>query len=173
MGGGQGWDVSDRQRGTEGGGQRVRGCRGRAGGPTRVLRIRYSRSAPMAPWPHGPSLSAPMAPWPLPCSRPVNLKILNRAPFFQNGAKSGFEMCFGPSTLGAGAKTRLESRIKKFTPHCVCRPSMLGMHSRDHNSIALNPVDYFSSQRLVGRGIDCTARACQKKEKHNMNEGVV
>ena len=26
-------------------------------------------------------------------------------------------MCFGPSTLGAGAKTRLESRIKKFTPH--------------------------------------------------------
>ena len=38
--------------------------------------------------------------------------------FFQNGAKSGFEMCFGPSTLGAGAKTRLESRIKRFTPHC-------------------------------------------------------
>ena len=36
-------------------------------------------------------------------------------------------MCFDivisdPSTLGAGAKARLESRIKKFTPHCVCRP---------------------------------------------------
>ena len=30
-------------------------------------------------------------------------------------------MCFGPSTLGAGAKTRLESRIKKFTPHCIFR----------------------------------------------------
>ena len=73
------------------------------------------------------------------------------APFSQNGlqAKSGFEMCFGLSTLGAGAKTRLrtpkavtyheqphyrrfmighslghmESRIKKFTPHCVCRPT--------------------------------------------------
>ena len=45
--------------------------------------------------------------------------------FFQNGAKSGFEMCFGPSTLGAWAKTRLESRIKKFTPHCVCRPVKL------------------------------------------------
>ena len=43
----------------------------------------------------------------------------NSRPIFQNGAKSGFEMCFGPSTLGAGAKTRLESRIKKFTPHCV------------------------------------------------------
>ena len=28
-----------------------------------------------------------------------------------------------PSTLGAGAKTRLESRIKKFTPQCVCRLS--------------------------------------------------
>ena len=26
-----------------------------------------------------------------------------------------------PSTLGAGAKTRLESRIKKFTPHCIFR----------------------------------------------------
>ena len=48
-------------------------------------------------------------------------QILHPAPLFQNGAKSGFEMCFGPSTLGAGAKTRLESRIKKFTPHCVCR----------------------------------------------------
>ena len=30
-------------------------------------------------------------------------------------------MCFGPSTLGAGAKTRLESRIKKFAPHCIYR----------------------------------------------------
>ncbi len=46
-------------------------------------------------------------------------KIYTTPPFFQNGAKSGFEMCFGPSTLGAGAKTRLESRIKQFTPHCV------------------------------------------------------
>ena len=26
-----------------------------------------------------------------------------------------------PSTLDAGAQTRLKSRIKKFTPHCVCR----------------------------------------------------
>ena len=23
--------------------------------------------------------------------------------------------------MGAGAKTRLESRMKKFTPHCICR----------------------------------------------------
>ena len=43
--------------------------------------------------------------------------------FFQNGAKSGFEICFGPSTLGAGAKTRLESRIKKFTPHLCLQAS--------------------------------------------------
>ena len=28
-------------------------------------------------------------------------------------------MCFGPSTLGAGAKTRLESSMRKFTPHTV------------------------------------------------------
>ena len=47
-------------------------------------------------------------------------QILTTLPFLKNGAKSGFEMCFGPSTLGAGAKTRLESRIKKFTPHCIC-----------------------------------------------------
>ena len=45
----------------------------------------------------------------------------NIAPLFQNGTKSGFEMCVGPSTLGAGAKTRLESGLKKFTPHCICR----------------------------------------------------
>ena len=25
------------------------------------------------------------------------------------------------AVAGAGAKTRLKSRIKKFTPHCVCR----------------------------------------------------
>ena len=43
--------------------------------------------------------------------------------FFQTGAKSGFGMCFDLSTLGAGAKTRLESRVKKFTPHYVCKPS--------------------------------------------------
>ena len=36
-------------------------------------------------------------------------------------ATSGFEMCFGPSTLGGRAKTRLECRIKKFTPHCICK----------------------------------------------------
>ena len=30
-------------------------------------------------------------------------------------------MCFGLSTLGAGAKTRLESRIKEFTPHYPSR----------------------------------------------------
>ena len=42
-------------------------------------------------------------------TRPVNLKFLRRAPFYQNGAKSGFEMCFGPSTLGAGDKTCLHT----------------------------------------------------------------
>ena len=42
--------------------------------------------------------------------RPVNLKFLNRAPFFQNGAKSGFEMCFdiGSPHLGCwGRNTSL------------------------------------------------------------------
>ena len=32
-------------------------------------------------------------------------------------------MISDPRTLGAGAKTCLESRTKKFTPHCICRPS--------------------------------------------------
>ena len=32
----------------------------------------------------------------------------------QNGATSGFEMCFVPGTLGAGPKTRLESCLTKF-----------------------------------------------------------
>ena len=32
----------------------------------------------------------------------------------ESGAKSGFEMCFAPSPKGAGRKTLLESRIKKF-----------------------------------------------------------
>ena len=86
-------------------------------------------------------------------SRPVNVKILHRFPSFQNGPKSGFEVCFGrPSTLGAGAETRLhtpkavtyhkqphycrfmighslermESRIKKFKLHCICRPDTTG-----------------------------------------------
>ena len=38
----------------------------------------------------------------------------------------GFEMCgllflLDPSTFGAATKTRLESSIKKFNPHFVCR----------------------------------------------------
>ena len=47
-----------------------------------------------------------------------HLKFWHGAPLFQNGlqATPGFEMWFGPSTLGAafgaGAKTRLESREK-------------------------------------------------------------
>ena len=31
-------------------------------------------------------------------------------------------MFFGPSILGAGTETLLESRITMFTPHCICRP---------------------------------------------------
>ena len=38
-------------------------------------------------------------------------------------------MCFGHSTLGGGAKTRLESGIKKFTPPCVCRPLFVAVTS--------------------------------------------
>ena len=48
--------------------------------------------------------------------------LTSRPFFFKMARKQNLDLrCFGPSTLGAGAKTRPESRIKKFTPHCVCR----------------------------------------------------
>ena len=54
-----------------------------------------------------------------------SISNLNIAPLFLKMAQNLDLRCVlisDPSTLGAGAKTRLESRIKKFTPHCVCRP---------------------------------------------------
>ena len=48
-------------------------------------------------------------------THPLSVKVVRT--LCPNGAKSGFEMYFGPSTQGAGTKSRLESRIKKFTPH--------------------------------------------------------
>ena len=47
---------------------------------------------------------------------------------YENGAKSGYEMCFAASTFGAGGKTRLESSIKKFNPHLSY--DALGIHLR-------------------------------------------
>ena len=51
-------------------------------------------------------------------------QILTSRPLFPKMAQNLDLRCVlvSLSTLGAGAKTRLESRIKKFTPHCVCRP---------------------------------------------------
>ena len=48
---------------------------------------------------------------------PVNFKlfqIMNRPPlfFFKHGAKSGFEMCFAPSSFGAGGPNQNTSRIQ-------------------------------------------------------------
>ena len=60
---------------------------------------------------------------------PVNVKFKHRAPCFLNGVKSSIfyldlrcVWISNPSTLGAGVKTRLESRIQMFTPHCICSP---------------------------------------------------
>ena len=50
-------------------------------------------------------------------------QILASRPYFFEMAQNLDLRCVlvsDPGTLGAGAKTRLESRIKKFTPHCVC-----------------------------------------------------
>ena len=52
---------------------------------------------------------------------PVNLKKLHHAPFFQNGAKSGFEMRFGPSTLGVGRWGQNASRIQNEEVHATLR----------------------------------------------------
>ena len=49
-------------------------------------------------------------------------------------------MCFGLSTLGAGAKTRLESRIKELTPHCVCRP---GIYTPKYGAFDIISPQYF------------------------------
>ena len=79
--------------------------------------------------------------------QPQNLAACPFVFFFQNGAKSGFEMCFGPSTLGAGTlgagtKTRFESRLKKSLPHCNCRPRgraaalILTGACKDHGTVA-------------------------------------
>ena len=46
----------------------------------------------------------------------IKIKILHNAPLFQNGANLDSRRVLAPAPL-------LESRIKKFTPHCVCRPS--------------------------------------------------
>ena len=61
-------------------------------------------------------------------------------PFFVKMAQNMDLRCVlisDPSTLGAGAKTRLESRMKKFTLHFIYRPSqrpetrwlLLGLYS--------------------------------------------
>ena len=42
----------------------------------------------------------------------VNHNLSRPSPFFKNGAKSGFEMCFAPSTFGAGGPNQNTSRIQ-------------------------------------------------------------
>ena len=46
--------------------------------------------------------------------------------FFNMACKQNLDLrcalISGPTTLGSWAKTRLESRIKKFMPHCICKP---------------------------------------------------
>ena len=68
---------------------------------------------------------------------PVNRTFLHRSPLcLTNGAKSGFEMCFGPSTLGAGAKPRLESRIKNATLYLQDTPDMIAARAEERAIIA-------------------------------------
>ena len=54
-------------------------------------------------------------------------------------------------TLGAGAKTRLESRIKKFTPHCVCRPREASSTASESHIITSLPLFQKGSYWLRSR----------------------
>ena len=47
-------------------------------------------------------------------------------PLFQNGVKSGFEMCFaiGSQHLWCQGKTRFDSRINMFKPHLIHRSEL-------------------------------------------------
>ena len=53
-------------------------------------------------------------------------QMITLLPFFQMAPKSGFEICFARGIFGAGGKTSLECRIKKFKPRliyaCFSRP---------------------------------------------------
>ena len=58
--------------------------------------------------------------------------------------------------MGAGAKLRLESRIKKFAPHCICRyirsarkPQRASLKSRDLLSTAYAHVASITNTRLL------------------------
>ena len=68
---------------------------------------------------------------------PVNLKFYHRSPFVQNGAKSGFEKCFSPSTQGAGPKHVLnpEYRILRhivFAGHAQKQQGLTARGTRTH-----------------------------------------
>ena len=59
-----------------------------------------------------------------------------------------------PSTLGAGAKTRLESRIKEIMPHCVCRPTLATMKARPVNPKFLNRAPFFQNGLQAKSGFE-------------------
>ena len=70
-------------------------------------------------------------------ARPANLKCFCCAFFFQMAHNLDLScvLISDPSTVRAGANARLESRIKKCTPHCVCRlsiPSHVALARANH-----------------------------------------
>ena len=60
-------------------------------------------------------------------------------------------MCFGPSTLGAGAKTRLRSRIKEIYASCPTwsAPTHLHTQSRRKEVYATHPPAHTMSRKLL------------------------
>ena len=103
----------------------------------------------------------------------VHLKFKHRAPFVKMACKQNLDLrCVlisDPGTLGAGAKTRLhnpkavtyheqphycrfmighslgrvESRIKKFTPHCICRaPFTQWCHNLHWRRVSLSDLNW-------------------------------
>ena len=59
-----------------------------------------------------------------------------------------------PSTLGPGAKIRLESRIKQLTPHCVCRQCKCGVNFFILDSRRARCWDQNTSQIQILRHFD-------------------
>ena len=70
----------------------------------------------------------------MPTPWPVNLSILHHAPFCQNGAKSGFEMCFdiGSRHLGCWGQNTYGIQNKEVYATLYLQATKLGMQDKWH-----------------------------------------
>ena len=77
--------------------------------------------------------------------RPVNLKFLHHAPFFQNGlqAKSGFKMCFGIGSQHLGCWGQNTSRIQNKEVYAtLCLQALLSCSTSRRSQTASHEAHY-------------------------------